>query len=171
MGCDAPEHLGDTWVLDIQRVKFLVIYFHYRSERKNLGSLKSSNIYCTINCEISWNILADQNFIRNNLRHVKDLRLFCSYKEKESIKAMSKDVSIWLYFGWLWVVVNGGGFFSCLWEIIDTFWQLMVDGWWWNFWLMVGGGVFPCVVVDGGGWWWVKAKFSQNKPLFGLNYL
>ena len=151
----------------------MVIYFHYRSERKNIRSLKSSNIYCTINCEISWNILADQTFTRNNLRHVKDLHLFCSYKDKESIKAMSKDVSIWLYFGWLWVVVNGGRFFGCWWEIVDIFWQLMVGGWW--FWLMVGGSVFSCVVVDCGGWWWMKAKFSliylrkhlfcQNKPL------
>ena len=43
---------------------------------------------------------------------------------------MSKGISIWLYFGWLSVVVHDGGFFD---------------------WCLEKVGIFR-VEVDGGGW-------------------
>lgn len=56
--------------------------------------------------------LAKQNFIREDLCHIKGLRLFCSYSNKETVKTItSNGKSIWLQFRWLYVVVDSGGVF------------------------------------------------------------
>ena len=98
---------------------------------------------CLLNLKISsgsnfkFENLTEQIFIRQNLRHVKDLHLCCSCKNKETAEAVSKGIYIGLNFGWLWILMNGGGFFGWWWEIVDIVW-MGGGGWQWNF--LCGGG-------------------------------
>ena len=90
----------------------------------------------------------DQNFITQNLRHVKDYRIS---KKKKLLKQCQKEViykHILAFAGW-WVVMDIGGYILAgggwWWVVVDIFWLVVGGGWWWwvvvdIFWLVVGGG-------------------------------
>ena len=48
--------------------------------------------------------LAEQNFITQNLRHAKDFRFFCRYKDKETKNHVKMYISVAIF----WVVVGDG---------------------------------------------------------------
>ena len=63
---------------------------------------------------------SDRNFIIQNLRNVKDHRIF---EVKEPVKTISEGGYIWMYFG----LYNGGSFRGWWWVVVYIFW-LVVDG-------------------------------------------
>ena len=67
------------------------------------------------------------------------------FKEKETVKTMSKEGHMLIYFGFCWVVVD-------FWVVVGGGGYFLTDGGWW--WIVVN--IF-WLVVDGGEWWVVVA--------------